>query len=109
MIKFVLDVAYEDHSTCENPDWVNWCKSVFAMFNYKPPPGLINGLMKKNNPQITDICLETNKIIEEAIRLKEKKHNDWVSRRDAGNLRAARERCVTRKRTWIGYFRSFFF
>lgn len=91
IIRFVLDVSYEDHAkSCDAPDWITWCKRVFDMFGRNPPDALIDGLKRKQNAVIDEYCAKflemRNEEKKEALRKQSDKYVAWIKRRDDGNL-----------------------
>jgi len=82
IIRFVLDVAYEDHKMTSDPDWEGWLQTVARMFKGKPPPALLAGLASKG--------IEMHDLrIKDGERASADREALWLLRRDAGNRRAA--------------------
>lgn len=101
-IRFVLDVAYEDHNKLHDKeqDWGKWFKYIIKMFDNNIPVSLLKGLAKKNNTHLSRLLDLYNSSIftfkKEKNEKNEKKINDeynsWIKRRDDGNKRAALEK-----------------
>ena len=101
LIKFILDVSYEDkqhvistieRKHCTKDDyWTCWLYSVSKIFNNKMPMALLKGLHKKNNHYLNDFCNEKIAEIQEENRklhnLQMDKKRLWELKRDEGNKR----------------------
>jgi hypothetical protein len=61
IIRFVLDISYNDHLSNESSTWDTWLNTVSRIYNHKMPIELLHGLIAKNNPILTQLC---NKKIE---------------------------------------------
>jgi hypothetical protein len=66
LIKFILETSYEDHKSkndldCnwEENDWDVWLKSISFLFKNKIiPDQILCGLIKKDNNDLTPLCIE---------------------------------------------------
>lgn len=91
-IKFILDIAYDDHTKLNDPNWEQWLKSINKIFKNDIPISLLLGLQNKNNIELSkfvDLNIDKyNKCIERRDAANKKvqdKYNKWIERRDAGN------------------------
>jgi hypothetical protein len=98
-IKFILDIAYEDHNKLPEleKNWEKWFKSIIKIFNNDIPIALRFGLLNKNNIQLSEILdnyiLFLYKDVKFTLKeINEDKYYKWIERRDAGNKRTLHER-----------------
>jgi hypothetical protein len=100
-IKFVLDIAYEDHNKLHGElQWEKWFKSIIKMFNNKIPDSLLKGLSKKNNTQLSR-CLDLyeNVVVKkDGKEGKEDDYNRWIKRRNDGNKRVELEKEIKKRK-----------
>jgi hypothetical protein len=108
-IKFVLDIAYEDHNKLQDDlDWEKWFKSIIKMFNNKIPGSLLRGLSRKNNTQLSR-CLDLyeNAVVKkegkEEKERKEEDYNRWIKRRNDGNKRVELEKEIQKRKDYELY------
>lgn len=105
-IKFVLDIAYEDHNKLldKEQDWDKWVKYIRKMFNNDIPVALLKGLAKKNNTHLSR-CLDSIVVIKKETRGEEKikAYNSWIKRRDDGNTRVELEKELEKRKQYEKY------
>lgn len=105
IVKFILDIAYEDHLTTRNSDWTEWMNKIKKIFpKYKLPMCLVIGLYRKNNKDLNEILdnldyiYYSNNQMENQLNDSQKKltwqerYDKWIEKRDNGNKLAQQKR-----------------
>ena len=101
LIKFIVDISYDDFAKRENPNWNTWLDAVAKIYLDKIPEKVLYALMTKNNDELTRVCSKVLETMNKNVTSKEEeaqaKHEQWIRRRDAGNKRVHEMRIMNRK------------
>lgn len=99
-IRFILDIAYEDHLVSNKESWDIWINKISYIFPKKQLPyALISGLYEKNNKELNNqldklvnITSITHIETKNKYELWNEKYDKWIERRDNGNKLAQQKR-----------------
>ena len=95
LTKFITNFSYEQYKNQDTPDWNLWYHQISKIYNHNIPKNILRQLQEKNNATIDNLCetdMQRLNMKIERLAIKEKKHQEWLIRRDTGNQLAAKRR-----------------